>query len=65
MPYQPPVNVPYPTNPGAQSMLPRSIQPAMPQPQQMPDIEAITAKMLADGVDPLDVMAVRRRWQAA
>jgi len=43
-------------------MLPRSIQPAMPQQQQGPDIEAITAKMLADGVDPQDVMAVRQRW---
>lgn len=50
---------------GNVQMIPRSIQPAMPQPQPMPDIEAITAKMLADGVDPLDVMAVRRRWQAA
>lgn len=60
---QMPVNVPYPDNAGAQSMMPRSIQPAMPgQQQARPDIEAITAKMLADGVNPMDVMEIRRRW---
>lgn len=47
---------------GNVQMMPRSIQPAMPQQPQAPDIEALTAQMLADGVDPTDVMEVRRRW---
>lgn len=52
---------PYTGLPRQSNMLPKSIQPAMPN-MQGPDINAITQQMLADGADPMDVMEIRRRY---
>lgn len=53
---------PYTGLPRQSSMLPRSIQPAMPSVPGAPDIDSIAEQMLADGADPMDVMEIRRRW---
>lgn len=64
-PSQTPVPITPPSDAALQSsMVPRSIQPVVSSGMRRPpevDIDSIISRMLADGVDPIDAMEIRRR----